>query len=116
MLYGDGRPYNIALVVPETDVLEAWAREHGISTQNRDELLENAEVRACFAREIERCSEGFRQFEKVRAFSLLEHDFSVADATLTHTLKVRRREVAARYLDRIDQLYGVHRGERAAVD
>jgi hypothetical protein len=40
----------------------------------------------------------------------------VEDATLTHTLKVRRREVAARYTELIDQLYGVHRGERAAVD
>jgi long-chain acyl-CoA synthetase len=116
MLYGDGRPHNVALIVPEFEVLEEWAGERGIRVSSRSELVAHPEIRACLAREVERCSEGFRQFEKVRAFALLERDFSVEDGTLTHTMKIRRREVAKRYRDVIDALYGVHRGERAAVD
>jgi long-chain acyl-CoA synthetase len=116
MLCGDGRPHNVALIVPEYEYLDDWAHEQGIHVGTRLELIRHAEVRAVFAREIERCSETFRQFEKVRGFELLERDFSVEDATLTHTLKIRRREVAARYAGLIDELYGVHRGERAAVD
>jgi long-chain acyl-CoA synthetase len=116
MLCGDGRPHNVALIVPEFEFLEDWASEHGIRGETRRELLAHPEVRACYAREIERCSETFRQFEKVRGFELLDRDFTVEDGTLTHTLKVRRREVAARYTGLIDELYGVHRGERAAVD
>jgi long-chain acyl-CoA synthetase len=116
MLYGDGRPYNVALIVPEFDPLRRWASEHGIDGLGPHELVAHPEVRACYAREVERCSETFRQFEKVRGFALLEHDFSVEDGTLTHTLKIRRREVASRYAELIDELYGVHRGERAAVD
>jgi long-chain acyl-CoA synthetase len=116
MLCGDGRPHNVALIVPEYEFLDSWAHEQGIRSQTRQELLEHPDVRATFAREIERCSETFRQFEKVRGFELLERDFSVEDGTLTHTLKIRRREVQALYADVIDALYGVHRGERAAVD
>ncbi len=116
VLCGDGRPYNIALIVPQFEILEQWAAEQGITADSREELLSLPEIRTCFAREIERCSEGFRQYEKVRAFGLLERDFTVEDGTLTHTLKIRRREVTARYSDLIDSLYGVHRGERAAVD
>ncbi|MFT3927603.1 MAG: long-chain fatty acid--CoA ligase [Myxococcales bacterium] len=116
MLCGDGRPHNVALIVPEFEFLESWAQEQGIRTGSREELLQHPDVRTTFAREIERCSETFRQFEKVRGFGLLEHDFSVEDGTLTHTLKIRRREVQSVYAELIDELYGVHRGERAAVD
>ncbi len=116
MLCGDGRPHNVALIVPEYDYLEAWAREQGIRVQSREELLAHPDVRTTFAREIERCSETFRQFEKVRNFELLARDFSVEDGTLTPSLKIRRREVQALYADIIHELYGVHRGERAAVD
>jgi long-chain acyl-CoA synthetase len=116
MVLGDGRPHNVALIVPEYELLREWAAEQRLRTHSLGELLDHAEVRACIAREIERCSEGFRQFEKIRAFALLDRDFTIEDGTLTHTLKIRRREIAARYTELIDQLYGVHRGERAAVD
>jgi long-chain acyl-CoA synthetase len=116
MVYGDGRPHNVALIAPELELLREWAGEHRIRASSTRELLEHPEVRACFAREIERCSEGFRQFEKIRAFALLEHDFTIEDGTLTHTLKIRRREIADRYQALIDDLYGVSRGERAAVE
>jgi long-chain acyl-CoA synthetase len=116
MVLGDGRPHNVALIVPEFDLVREWASEQSIRASRLRELLDHPEVRAAIGREIERCSEGFRQFEKVRAFALLDRDFTIEDGTLTHTLKIRRREIAERYADLIDQLYGVHRGERAAVD
>jgi len=116
MVYGDGRPYNVALIVPDLEFLREWAGEHRLRRPNDKELLAHPEVRAAVAREIERCSESFRQFEKVRDFALLERDFSIEDGTLTHTLKVRRREVVQRYASLIDDIYGVHRGARAAVD
>lgn len=116
MVYGDGRPYNIALIVPELEFLREWAGEHRLRLMNDKELLAHPEVRAAVAREIERCSESFRQFEKIRDFALLERDFSIEDGTLTHTLKVRRLEVVERYASLIDEIYGVHRGARAAVD
>jgi long-subunit acyl-CoA synthetase (AMP-forming) len=52
----------------------------------------------------------------VRAFVLLERDFTVEDGTLTHTQKIRRREVMMRYARLVDELYGVSRGAAALVD
>ncbi len=116
MVSGDGRPHNIALIVPDMEFVREWAGEHRLRAAGDAELLAHPEVRAAFAREVERCSESFRQFEKIRDFGLLERDFSIEDGTLTHTLKVRRREVVQKYAAMIDEIYGVHRGERAAVD
>jgi long-chain acyl-CoA synthetase len=116
MIHGDGRPYNIALIAPEIELLTEWAGEHRLSVADLEQLLGHTEVRALIAREIERCSEGFRQYEKIRDFILLERDFSLDEGTLTHTLKIRRAEVLKKYEAQIDALYGVHRGERAAVE
>jgi long-chain acyl-CoA synthetase len=116
MVTGDGRPYNIALIVPEYGSLREWAREQRILTDSHAELAQHPEVRALFARELEACADGFRQFEKIRDFLLLEDDFTVEEGTLTHTLKLKRREIAERYAEQIDTLYGVHRGARRAIE
>lgn len=116
MVTGDGRPYNIALVVPEHDLLRAWADEQRIHVTDEAELVQHPEVRALVAREIEGCSDGFRQFEKIRDFLLLKDDFTVEEGTLTHTLKLKRREITERYAEQIDTLYGVHRGARRAIE
>jgi len=116
MVYGDGRPYNIALVVPDIDELREWASEHQVRAYDIPSLLRHPEVEKLYATEIERYSESFRDYERVRAFVLLERDFTVEDGTLTHTLKIRRREVMMRYAGLVDELYGVSRGAAAAVD
>ncbi len=110
MVYGEGRPHNIALIVPNLDALRAWAAENGVRAPDIPSLLRHAEVQKLYAREIELCSESFREYERVRAFVLLERDFTVEDGTLTHTLKIRRREVTMRHSNLIDELYGVRRG------
>jgi long-chain acyl-CoA synthetase len=78
--------------------------------------LRHPEVEKLYANEIERYSESFREYERVRAFVLLERDFTVEDGTLTHTQKIRRREVMMRYARLVDELYGVSRGAAALVD
>ena len=116
MVYGDGRPYNIALLVPDLEPLRAWAAEHQVRAYDIPSLLRHPEIQRLYAQEIERCSESFREFERVRAFVLLERDFSIEDGTLTHTQKIRRREVTMRYEGMIDELYGKSRGGAPLID
>ncbi|HEX5658127.1 MAG TPA: long-chain fatty acid--CoA ligase [Polyangiales bacterium] len=116
MVYGDGRPYNIALIVPDLDELRGWAAENQVRAPDVPSLLRHPEVEKLYAAEIERYSESFREYERVRAFVLLERDFTVEDGTLTHTQKIRRREVTMRYARLVDELYGGSRGAAALVD
>jgi long-chain acyl-CoA synthetase len=110
MVCGDGRPYNIALIVPDIDALREWAADHQVRAADIPALLRRPEIEQLFAEEIERYSESFREYERVRAFVLLERDFTVEDGTLTHTQKIRRREVMMRYERMIDELYGARAG------
>jgi long-chain acyl-CoA synthetase len=116
MVYGDGRPFNIALIVPDLDAVRAWAAENQVRAADIPSLLRHAEVERLFAHEIERYSESFREYERVRAFVLLERDFTIEDGTLTHTLKIRRREVTMRYARIIEELYGKSHSAVVSLD
>jgi long-chain acyl-CoA synthetase len=45
------------------------------------------------------------RFEQIKKFLLLAEQPTIADGTLTPTLKLRRREFEARYREQIEVLY-----------
>lgn len=100
MLFGDNRPFNIALVVPSRENLETWARREGVDAAGLP-----AATRALIASELRREAAEFKPFEIPRRFALLDEDFTTDNDLLTPTLKIKRRNVVARYRALIDSLY-----------
>ena len=45
------------------------------------------------------------RFERLKRVLLVPEEFSAADGTLTHTMKVRRRGIEDRYRTLIDEMY-----------
>ena len=92
VLIGDGRPFCVAVITlnpnatstaePTKDDVELAIREH-ISEMNA----------------------GLSSFETVKGFVVLDEDFSIENALLTPTLKVKRKAVELRYADQIEKLY-----------
>ncbi|MCC6524741.1 MAG: AMP-binding protein [Polyangiaceae bacterium] len=97
MIYGDNRPYNVALVVPDLDAVAAWARARKLHFAGTAELLSSREVTALLEREVARCSGSFRAFERVARLALVEESFTVDNGLLTPTHRVRRRAVVERH-------------------
>jgi long-chain acyl-CoA synthetase len=93
MVYGDNRPYNVALVVPDLDALE---NAGAVSADEQRNLLEQ---------ELDARSSSFNSFEKIKRFAIIEEDFTQENAMLTPTFKLRRRNVMARYGAEIEKLY-----------
>jgi long-chain acyl-CoA synthetase len=108
MVVGQDQDYLAALLVPALAELEAWAREQSIPFSTPGELVERAEVRKLMKEQLGRragAGNGGRQAEVVKRFHILPREFSVDDATLTPTLKVRRVAVAERYRAEIQGLF-----------
>ncbi|MBS1124548.1 MAG: Long-chain-fatty-acid--CoA ligase, partial [Deltaproteobacteria bacterium] len=103
MLYGQNRPYNVALVALDAAQLRAWAHDHDIA--DSEDLTQHPAVHDLIAAELARLSSGFRSFERPRAFELTSDAFTVANGMLTPTLKIKRQEVVARYRGALDALY-----------
>lgn len=106
MIYGDNRPHNVALVVPDMESLKKWAGERDLPATDLKQLFTHPKVRDLYHRQLEEYSAEFKSFEKVREFALLEEDFSMDNGMLTPSLKLKRRVVMERYSDVIDALYG----------
>ncbi len=102
---GDRRRFVSALIVPVFDVLEKYAAEHGIEYGSRQELVTNPEIMAVFKERIDRQSEELAHYEKVKAFVLLDREFSQDDREITPTQKIRRRIVEKSFSDEIEAMY-----------
>jgi long-chain acyl-CoA synthetase len=105
VLLGDRRPYCVALIVPDFQQLEAWARYKRVPFATRAELLARPEVVQMYERRIADATHEFARYEKVKRFALLDHDFTIAEGELTPTLKVRRRIISEHYAATIESLY-----------
>jgi long-chain acyl-CoA synthetase len=101
MVYGDNKPFNTALIVPDMESLEKWAKDNGVD----GDILEDERVKELIAKELDEHSSGFKQFEKVRKFKLISEDFSTDNDMLTPTLKLKRRIVMKNWGDALQHLY-----------
>jgi len=105
MIYGDGRPYNVCLVLPDFEVAARWAKKEGL-TAEPNALLANPDFREMLIDEIrEHLSKNFGNYEIPEKYHLISEDFTVDNRMLTQTLKLKRREVLDRYASEIEALY-----------
>jgi long-chain acyl-CoA synthetase len=105
MIVGEGRPFNVCLVVPDLTVLGNYARANRLSG-GPDQWIAQAGIREMIAEAITGLlAANFRGYEIPRQFLWLRENFSLENGTLTQTMKLKRRHVLARYRDRIESLY-----------
>lgn len=105
MIYGENRPYNVCIIIPDFQVLAKYAKDHGLPADPK-QLIKSKEVQDLISSEVNNALKGkYGGYEIPKKFLLLSEDFSVDDGTLTQTLKVKRRVVLKRLQDQIDTLY-----------
>jgi long-chain acyl-CoA synthetase len=105
MVHGDKRPHLVALIVPDGEFAQSWAKERGLSL-DLAALAEMAEFRKAIGTAIERVNTGLSNIEKVRRFTLLPAPFSVDNGMMTPTLKVRRHKIREAYGEMLEGMYG----------
>jgi long-chain acyl-CoA synthetase len=103
-IFGDNKPFNVCLVVPDMPAVEKWAKQQGIAG-DKEALLANARVHAKIGEEIERQAATFKGYERPTLWVLIGEEFSVENDLLTPKMSVKRRNVVARYRELLDGLY-----------
>jgi long-chain acyl-CoA synthetase len=103
-IHGSNKPYNVALIVPDMEALKKWAGEQGIAA-NGAELLKNDRIRSLLREQIDKYSGDFKQYEKIKTFSLIGEDFTIENGMLTPKMSVKRQKVLERWNGEIESLY-----------
>jgi long-chain acyl-CoA synthetase len=102
---GDRRKFISALVVPNFEPLEAYAKENGIVYRTREELVKDPAILALYQERINGRSQELAPYEQVKAFALLPAPFAQETGELTPTQKIKRKIVAGKYAAQIEALY-----------
>jgi long-chain acyl-CoA synthetase len=105
MIYGEGREYNVCIVVPDFITLTKWAEKNGLPTDPAA-LVENEQAQKFLETEIVNQLKGsYGGYEIPRKFIFITQPFSLENGTLTQTMKLKRRVVSETFKDRIEKLY-----------
>jgi long-chain acyl-CoA synthetase len=104
MVYGDGRPHLVALLVPDDDWARQWART---AKKDRDlaTLADDADFRKALGKVVDDVNGRLAVIEKVRKFVIVIEPFSIENGQLTPTLKLRRHVIKQAYGKTLDALY-----------
>jgi long-chain acyl-CoA synthetase len=105
MVYGDNKPFNVALVVANVDAVKEWAQTNQIGSRDIDALLKDSKVVALFKAEIAKQAGQFKGFEDIRDFVVISKDFTTENGMLTPSMKLKRRKVLEEYGKLIESLY-----------
>ncbi|WP_078213113.1 long-chain fatty acid--CoA ligase [Flavobacterium sp. LM5] len=105
MIYGDGRPYNICVVVPDHATLRKTAEFLNIKTEV-DKLIHLPSVQEFVGIEIRKSLKNkYGGYEIPKKFIFSDISFTVENGFLTQTLKLKRRLVLDKFKDQIEALY-----------
>ena len=106
MVIGDRKPYLCALVTLDPEQLHALAAAAGVSPRPLGEMAQDPAVQAALWAQIDSdCNSQLARYQTIKKIQLLPREFAVDDGELTPSLKLRRREISARYETEIAALY-----------
>lgn len=105
LVIGDRRKFMSALVVPNFEKLEEYAKFNNIPYKDKQDLIKNEDIVKFLEAEIDRVTPNLASYEKVKKIALLDREFTIADGEITPTFKIKRNIVEKKYKDLIDALY-----------
>ncbi|MCW2968765.1 MAG: long-chain fatty acid--CoA ligase [Solirubrobacteraceae bacterium] len=103
---GDGRSYNTALIVLDTDFAPAWASKNGIEETSLESLAGEEQIREVVQKGVDDANEKLARVEQIKKFTIVAGDWLPGGDELTPTMKLKRKPIAEKYSEQIEGMYG----------
>jgi len=104
MVFGDRRPYLVAVIVPDPEFAAEYAAA-GESAVDLAAIATDPHFQKAIGEAVARVNGTRPPAERVRHFIVAREPFSIANGQLTPTLKIRRHAIRDAYLAALDRLY-----------
>ena len=105
VVYGDQRPYLVAIVVPNREACIAWASEKGLPKSGWPELASSDVLRKHIQNLIQRHLKPLNPFEQIRRIHIHTEPFTIENGFLTPTLKLKRKNIYHEFAETFEALY-----------
>jgi len=106
VVYGEGKNFLTALIVPRSESLHQLAQQLGLTGLPLEQLVQHSSVQAFFRNELDQLLVDQPSWEQIREFVLLPYPFSLEAEELTVSLKIRRQFILNKYRYLLEPLYG----------
>lgn len=105
VVVADERKFVTALIVPNYEALKEYADSQNIHYDKVEDILNNIDILRMLDARIEILQANFAPYEKIKRYRLLPEPLTMENGELTNTLKVKRKFIADKYKDLIDEMY-----------
>jgi len=105
IVYGEGKPYCVALVTLDADGLRDWADGNGLGDKAFGEIARDPKTRQAVSGYVDELNKHLNRWEQIKQFAIVDRELTVESGDLTPSLKLKRKVVVDNFHDKIDALY-----------
>jgi long-chain acyl-CoA synthetase len=105
LVFGEARPYCVAVLTLDAEVMPIVAGRMGLGDLSLAELAQHPAVLGMAQQAVDAANERLSRPEQIKAFELLPVEWTAESEELTPTLKLKRRVVHDKYADVLERLY-----------
>ena len=103
MVYGDGKPHLVALIVPDPEFADEWS---GGAKSDLAALASDEAFRKAIGDAVDRMNADLSVIERIRRFAVSGEAFTIENEMMTPSMKIRRHVIRERYGETLEALYG----------
>jgi long-chain acyl-CoA synthetase len=105
LVFGDNRPYLVALVVLDHEMAPGWATREGLAFDGLASFARDPRVLEEVRRAVDAANQRLARAEQVKRFVVLQTEWTAESEELTPTLKLKRRVIHGKYAAELADLY-----------
>ena len=105
LVLGFNRPFVVAILVPNFELLQAWCESEGIHWTAPNYMVHNIKVIRKMQEEVDQLNDMLQSHERIRKFILSDAEWTVEGKDLTPSFKLKRSLLAERYQPVVEKLY-----------
>ena len=105
MVIGEGQKFPAALIQPNFETIENWAKKSNIQLPENSDWHTNKQIQTKVFEEVNAINERFGQWEKIKEIRLTPDVWTVEGGHLTPTMKLKRRSIREKYKSLFQAIY-----------
>ncbi len=107
MVVGENQKFAAALIVPDFEFVKQWCQLHEVKFESNKQIISDKIFRDRIKKEITEYNQHFGDYEKIKKFELIDHEWSIETGEITANLKLKRSYIHKKYEKMINGLFGI---------
>lgn len=107
MVIGDDRPFVVALLMLDPNMINSYAKKHGFATAQ--EAAVSKKFKQHIDTFIDQVNTKLNDWEKIRNYHLITEKLKIENGDITPSMKLAKEHVKKHFENEITQMYGGHK-------